>query len=49
MSPRKAMKIRSVRVPDAVWDAEQAKADEREENLSEIIRTALVKYTNKKD
>ena len=34
--------------PDAVWLAAQAKADERNENLSEIIRRALERYVKTK-
>jgi predicted DNA binding CopG/RHH family protein len=35
---------RTVRIPDEVWQAAQAKAAERGDNLSEVIREALVKY-----
>ena len=45
---RHPMPLRSVRVPDAVWQAAQAKADEREENLSEVIRKALERYAKAK-
>ena len=48
MSPRQPMPLRSVRVPDAVWTAAQAKADERNENLSEVIRKALERYASRK-
>lgn len=46
--PRNPMPLRSVRVSDAVWKSAQAKADERGENLSEVIRKALERYANKK-
>lgn len=39
---------RTIRVPDDVWAAAQAKATERGDNLSEIIRAALVRYTRRK-
>ena len=42
------MRQRNVRVSDAVWEAAQAKADERRENLSEFVRQALVKYARQK-
>jgi len=42
------MRQRNVRVSDAVWKAAQAKADERRENLSEVVRQALVKYARQK-
>ena len=48
MTPRPPMPMRSVRVSDAVWTAAQAKADERNENLSEIIRRALERYVKTK-
>ena len=41
------MTAKSVRVPDALWLAAQAKADERGEVLSEIIRTALERYVRR--
>jgi len=42
------MRIRSVRVPDGVWVAAQVKADERRENLSDVIRKALEAYARKR-
>ena len=48
MNPRQPMPLRSVRVSDAVWIAAQAKADERNENLSEVIRKALERYASRK-
>ena len=48
MTPRTPMPLRSVRVSDAVWSAAQAKADERNENLSEVIRKALEGYVKTK-
>lgn len=39
---------RTVRIPDDVWRAAQAKAVERGDNLSEVIREALVKYARRK-
>lgn len=40
---------RTVRVPDAVWDRAQSAAQERAENLSEIIRQALIDYAEQQD
>ena len=48
MTPRQPMPIRSVRVADNVWTAAQTKADERNENLSEVIRRALERYLKAK-
>ena len=44
---RPPMAAKSVRVPDALWLAAQAKADERGEVLSEVIRAALERYVRK--
>jgi hypothetical protein len=38
------MSRRAVRVPDALWARAQAKADENDEYLSEVIRRALESY-----
>ena len=46
--PRDPMQLRSVRVPEALWLAALEQADERNENLSEIIRKALEKYVRTK-
>jgi len=35
---------RNVRVPDELWHAAQAKADERGESVSDVVRRALEKY-----
>jgi len=48
MAPRKPMSRRAVRVPDALWAAAQAKADENGEYLSEVIRRALESYVQTK-
>jgi len=42
------MSRRAVRVPDALWKAAQAKADENDEYLSEVIRRALESYVKDK-
>ena len=49
MSTRKPMVPKAVRVPDELWRAAQAKADERDEYLSEVIRKALERYVSRKD
>jgi len=46
--PRKPMVPKAVRVPDELWRAAQAKADERDEYLSEVIRKALERYVSRK-
>jgi predicted transcriptional regulator len=38
-----------VRVPDHLWLAAQAKATERDEDLSAVIRAALEQYLKRKD
>lgn len=38
---------RTVRVPDDVWAAAKAKAEERGEVLSEVIRKALERYVKR--
>lgn len=38
------MVMRSIRVPAKLWAAAKAKADEREENISDVIRRALERY-----
>ena len=45
---RKPMVPKAVRVPDDLWRAAQAKADERGEYLSEVIRKALERYVARK-
>jgi hypothetical protein len=47
MNPREPMHLRSVRVSKTTWKAAQAKADERGENLSEVIRKALERYAKR--
>lgn len=48
MNPRPAMEVNiSFRVPRALRDAAQAKAIERQENVSDILRAALEKYVRK--
>jgi hypothetical protein len=38
------MVMRSIRVPLALWTAAKDKADERGENISDVIREALERY-----
>jgi len=42
--PKKRMKSRVIRVPDELWEAARAKADERGESLAEAIRAFLRRY-----
>lgn len=39
---------RTIRVPDELWDAAKQKADERGDNLSEVIRSGLERYVKRK-
>jgi hypothetical protein len=36
---------RTVRIEDGLWQAAQDKAADRGDNLSEVIRQALIEYT----
>lgn len=38
---------RTIRVPDNLWDAAAAKATERGDNLSDVIRKALERYVKR--
>ena len=44
MTPRPPRRPRSVKVEDELWDAAKAKAEERGDVLSEVIREALKRY-----
>lgn len=39
--------IRSIRVPDKLWDEAKTTADNRYETLSDVLRRALVDYVEK--
>lgn len=41
------MIMRSLRVPEALWDAAKETADRRQENISDVIREALEKYVKR--
>jgi hypothetical protein len=36
--------MRSIRVPEALWEEAKAKADERQESISDVVRRALERY-----
>jgi Arc/MetJ-type ribon-helix-helix transcriptional regulator len=38
------MVMRSIRVPEKLWNAARALCDEREENISDVVREALERY-----
>jgi hypothetical protein len=42
------MVMRSIRVPLRLWNEAKAKADERQENISDVIREALERYVKRK-
>ena len=42
------MVMRSLRVPLALWTAAKDKADERGENISDVVREALQRYVNRR-
>jgi predicted transcriptional regulator len=39
---------RTIRVPDALWDAAQAKAEEKGTDVSAVIRKALERFVKRK-
>jgi Mn-dependent DtxR family transcriptional regulator len=41
------MVMRSIRFPASLWDEAKATADEREENLSDVLRDALRRYVKR--
>lgn len=42
--PRPPMTKKSIRIPDKLWTAALTRADERGDNLSEVIRKAIERY-----
>lgn len=42
------MVMRSIRVPAKLWADAMAKADDRGENLSDVIRAALERYVRRR-
>lgn len=42
------MVMRSIRVPAKLWAEAKAKADERQENLSDVLREALERYVKRR-
>lgn len=47
--PKPTMVMRSLRVPEKLWEAAKAKADQRQENISDVIRAALEHYIKDSD
>lgn len=45
--PRAGNPARAVRVEDDLWQAVQAKAAERDETVSDVIRRALERYVRR--
>jgi predicted HicB family RNase H-like nuclease len=45
--PRPGNPARAVRVEDPLWTAAKAKADERGESVSDVIRRALERYVKR--
>lgn len=46
--PKQPMVMRSIRVPERLWNEAKAKADDREESISDVIREALERYLRRK-
>lgn len=42
------MVMRSIRVPLRLWNEAKAKADEREESISDVVREALERYVKRR-
>lgn len=42
--PKKPMVKRMIRVPEGLWERAKAKADERDETVSEAVRKFLERY-----
>lgn len=42
------MVMRSIRVPASLWDEAKARADERGESISDVVREALERYLRKR-
>ena len=45
---RPNMVMRSLRVSEKLWADAKAKADERQENVSDVLREALERYVKRK-
>jgi predicted DNA-binding protein len=45
--PKPIMVMRSLRVPLKLWEQAKVVADERDENISDVIREALEKYVKR--
>lgn len=48
MTPRRAMVMRSFRVPESLWRDAVEVADARDEAISDVIRRALERYVKSK-
>lgn len=46
---RAATRVRAVRVSDKVWNAALERAKENGETVADVVRAALVKYTDLED
>ncbi len=46
--PKQPMVMRSIRVPESLWNEAKAKADERGESISDVIREALERYVRRR-
>lgn len=46
--PKQPMVMRSIRVPERLWNEAKSKADEREESISDVVRDALERYVRRK-
>lgn len=41
------MVMRSLRVPEPLWEAAKRRADDEQQNISDVIREALERYVEK--
>ena len=44
--PKKKMVMRSLRVPEGLWEDARKKADEQDLNISDVIRALLEQHVN---
>ena len=47
--PKPTMVMRSLRVPEQLWEAAKAKADQQQLNISDVIRALLEDYIKDSD
>jgi predicted DNA-binding protein len=46
--PKQPMVMRSIRVPERLWNEAKAKADDAGESISDVVREALERYLRRR-